>query len=69
MTPSDGNQELKSLSYEFFILSITILAIFNIFIIWFTQSQVMDQVLVIINFCLSFLLMGDFLYRLFSSPS
>jgi voltage-gated potassium channel len=69
MTPSDGNQELKSLSYEFFILSITILAIVNIFIIWFTQSQVMDQVLVIINFCLSFLLMGDFIYRLFSSPS
>jgi voltage-gated potassium channel len=69
MTPSDGNQELKSLSYEFFILSITILAIANIFIIWFTESQVMDQVLVIINFCLSFLLMADFIYRLFSSPS
>ena len=29
----------------------------------------MDQVLVIINFSLSILLMGDFLYRLFTSPS
>lgn len=69
MAPSKGNQELKGLSYEFFILAITILAIVNIFIIWFTPSQAMDQVLIIINFSLSILLMGDFLYRLFTSPS
>lgn len=60
MAPSNRNQELKGLSYEFFILAITILAIVNIFIIWFTPSQAMDQVLVIINFSLSILLMGDF---------
>lgn len=69
MAPSNGNQELKGLSYEFFILAITILAIVNIFIIWFTPSQAMDQVLIIINFSLSILLTGDFLYRLFTSPS
>ena len=69
MASSNRNQELKGLSYEFFILAITILAIVNIFIIWFTPSQAMDQVLVIVNFSLSILLMGDFLYRLFTSPS
>jgi voltage-gated potassium channel len=69
MASSNRNQELKSLSYEFFILAITILAIVNIFIIWFTPSKAMNQVLVIVNFSLSILLMADFLYRLFTSPS
>lgn len=69
MAPRNRNQELKGLSYEFFILAITILAIVNIFIIWLTPSQAMDQVLKVVNFSLSFLLMADFLYRLFTSPS
>ena len=69
MATSNKSQELNGLSYEFFILAITILAIVNIFIIWFTPSQAMDQVLVVVNFSLSFLLMTDFLYRFFTSPS
>jgi voltage-gated potassium channel len=53
----------KSISYDLFILAISILAILNIIIILLTGDLNMDQVLVIANFTLSLFLMVDFVYR------
>jgi voltage-gated potassium channel len=69
MDSTDGSQEFKSAGYELFIVSISILAIVNLFIIWFTPNTDMDQVIGIINIVLSIFLLVDFFYRLFSSTS
>ena len=62
-------QQFKGPGYELFIVTISILAIVNLFIIWFTPDTVMEQVVLIINFIISVFLLLDFFYRLFSSPS
>jgi len=62
-------QDFKGTGYELFIMTITVLAIANLFIIWFTPNTDMDQVIIIINFVLSLLLMVDFFYRLLTSPN
>lgn len=64
----DAN-EYKSFRYEFFILAISLLAIINIIIILLINVPEMDQVLLIINFVLSLILLFDFLYRLLSANS
>lgn len=69
MENEQRNQEYKGASYEGFILAITLLAIANLFIIWFNPNADMDAVLKIMNFALSIILLGDFTLRLFSSPS
>lgn len=63
------NPEYKSTSYEFFILGITVLAILNILIIWFTPSEQMDDVLIITNYSLTVFFLVDFFYRLFTAPN
>ena len=69
MENEQRNQEYKGASYEGFILAITLLAIANLFIIWFNPNTEMDAVLKIMNFVLSIILLGDFFHRLLSSPS
>jgi voltage-gated potassium channel len=63
------NQEYKGANYEIFVLAITLLAVSNLFIIWFNPNAEMDAVLKIMNFVLSIILLGDFCYRLLSSRS
>lgn len=63
MPASDNSTNYKGFSYEFFILAISILAIINIFFILFTANPERDQVLVIVNFILSLILLFDFFYR------
>jgi voltage-gated potassium channel len=58
---------IKIYSYELFILAISILAILNIIIVGFVDDTDMNEVLVIINFVLSLILLIDFSYRLFSA--
>jgi voltage-gated potassium channel len=62
-------QQFKGPGYELFILTISVLAIANLLIIWFTPDSVMEEVVLIINFIISVFLLLDFFYRLFSSPS
>jgi len=69
MEPAHKSQEFKGAGYELFIVSISILAIANLFIIWFTPNKDMDQVISIINFVLSIFLLVDFFYRLFSATN
>lgn len=69
MDSAHGSQEFKGAGYELFIVSVSILAIANIFIIWFTRNTDMDLVITIINIVLSIFLLADFFYRLFSSTS
>lgn len=63
------SQEFKGAGYELFIVCISILAIINLLIIWFTPNIEMDKVIIIINFVLGIFLLADFFYRLFSSAS
>ena len=63
------SQEFKGIGYELFIVCITILAIINLFIIWFTPNIEMDKVITIINIVLGIFLLADFFYRLFSTTS
>jgi len=69
MTDQGDTNEHKSYRYEFFILAISLLAIINILIILLINVPEMDQVLRIINFVLSLILLFDFLYRLLSAKS
>jgi len=69
MDSAHGSQEFKGSGYEIFIVSISTLAIANLFIIWFTPNTDMDQVISIINIVLSIFLLVDFFYRFFSSTS
>jgi voltage-gated potassium channel len=62
----DYSTDHKGFSYELFILAITLLAIVNVAIITLTRDPEMDQVLVIVNFALSLILLFDFCWRFFS---
>jgi len=64
MSASEASTNHKSFSYELFILAISILAIVNIIFIILTSDPGRDQVLVIVNFVLSLILLFDFSYRL-----
>jgi voltage-gated potassium channel len=57
---------IKYYSYELFILAISILAILNIIIVSMVDDVHMAEVLVIVNFALSLILLIDFCYRLFT---
>ena len=60
MGSAHGSQEFKGTGYELFIVSISTLAVVNLFIIWFTPNTAMDQVISIINIVLSIFLFIDF---------
>ena len=57
----------KNFIYEIFNLAISLLAIINILLISLTNEPGMDQVLIIVNFALSLILLVDFFIRLFTS--
>lgn len=69
MDSEQRSLEFKGIGYELFIVSITILAIINLFIIWFTPNIEMDKVITIINIGLGIFLLADFFYRLLASTS
>ncbi|MBK5108441.1 MAG: potassium channel family protein [Anaerolineales bacterium] len=69
MTDKANLNEHKNFSYELFILAISILAIVNIFIIILTNDPEMGEVLVIVNFALSLILIFDFGYQFFTAKS
>ena len=67
MTKANSSIDHKKFVHELFILAISILAILNIFIVFFTNEPDMDYVLVIVNFALSLILLVDFFYRFFTT--
>jgi hypothetical protein len=69
MTDKANSNEHKNFSFELFILAISILAIVNIIIIILTNDPEMSEVLLIVNFALSLILIIDFGYRFFTAKS
>jgi voltage-gated potassium channel len=69
MEHSNKPLEFKGPGYELFIVSISILAIFNLILFLFTPNTYRDQVIIIMSFILGLFLLIDFFYRLFTSPN
>ena len=69
MENSQKSEEFKGSGYELFILTISILAIFNLILFLLTPSTYRDQVIFIMNFILGLFLLIDFFYRLITSTS
>jgi voltage-gated potassium channel len=70
MTASANDRELKGTSYELFMLVLSVLAIFNVIVMWLPWADPIGrQVIVIMGAFLSIPLMADFVYRLASAPS
>jgi voltage-gated potassium channel len=69
MNSDQISQEFKGIGYELFIVCISILAIVNLIIIWFTPNIEMDKVITIINIVLGIFLLADFFNRLLSATS
>jgi voltage-gated potassium channel len=67
MTSTERTIEHKNYLYEIFILAISLLAIINILVTLITSDPGMDQVLVIVNFAISLILLFDFCFRFFTS--
>ena len=69
MKEEQNENEFKNVSYELFILALSILSIANvIFAIAFQEPQ-LTHIIFVVDLVLSFIFMGDFLYRLKTAPS
>jgi voltage-gated potassium channel Kch len=64
-----GNAELKNISYECFILALSITSVANIVIWYLIRQPEVEVVITSIDVLLSFIFLGDFAYRLFSAPT
>ena len=70
MDNKDTNRELKSSSYELFILLVSILSLFNLaFLLIPGFSPVVKGVVRIMDAFTTVLFMGDFLFRFFTAES
>ena len=63
------NEELKNLSYELFILAVSVLSVFNIAIAFLSWDPVIETIAGTVNLWLSIVFAGDFVYRLVSADS
>jgi voltage-gated potassium channel len=70
MAGKNANRELKSTSYELFILLISILSLFNLlFLLIPGFDPVTKDVVRIMDGFITLLFMADFLYRFFTAES
>jgi len=69
MSQTDDQSELKNISYELFIAALSILSIFNLLLVVWSQDANVQQILLIINGLLSVIFLADFFYRLFTAHS
>ena len=73
MTVDTKSEELKSTGYELFILLLSLVSIFNLFVDMLGRIYGMSdsrlEVIAIINGILTFFFLFDFLYRFFTAPS
>ena len=65
----DSNSELKNTTYEIFIGTLSILSIFNLFLIFVRPNSMAGQVAYIMDGLLTLMFLGDFFYRLFTARS
>lgn len=62
--------ELKDPGYEIFILLVSLLSVFNLLVSWVPGLDPdAVNVLIVINFFMTIIFLGDFTYRLFTAPS
>ena len=61
--------EYKSANYELFILFLSILSIFNIFLGLIVRNPDLSAIIFSVDLILSFIFMADFLYRLFTASA
>lgn len=70
MPKNEPPSELKSLSYEIFILLLSVLSLFNIFLVLLPSiDPLVKGVISIMDFFITLIFMLDFLYRLFTARS
>jgi hypothetical protein len=61
--------ELKNVSYECFILALSITSLANILILYLIRQPEVEVVVSAIDILLSLIFLGDFTYRLFTAPT
>lgn len=66
--PSQSN-ELKNTSYELFIAALSVLSVFNLFLIGLAKDPVMDETVVLMDVFLTLIFLADFVYRLATAES
>ena len=64
-----SGQELKNVSYECFILALSITSLVNIVLVYLARQPEVALVLTVMDVILSFIFLGDFTYRLFTAPT
>jgi voltage-gated potassium channel len=64
-----SGHELKNVSYECFILALSITSLINIVLGYLVRQPEVGLVLTVMDVILSFIFLGDFAYRLFTAPS
>jgi voltage-gated potassium channel len=64
-----SGRELKNVSYECFILALSILSLLNIVLGVLAREPDVATVLVVMDAILSCIFLGDFIYRLFDAPT
>jgi len=69
MTADGTRKELKSTGYEIFIGILSILSIVNIAMMYIADDPNIDTVIHAMNWLLSMIFLGDFVYRLSTAPS
>jgi voltage-gated potassium channel len=68
-TASQREPELENVSYECFILALSITSLANILIYYLIRQPEVEVVITVMDALLSFIFLGDFFYRLFSAPT
>jgi voltage-gated potassium channel Kch len=61
--------ELKNVSYECFILALSLLSLANILLVYLTRQPDVGTVITLMDVVLSCIFLGDFAYRLFTAPT
>jgi hypothetical protein len=63
------DSELKNVSYECFILALSITSVANILILLLIRQPEVEVVVAAMDILLSLIFLGDFMYRLFTAPT
>ena len=68
-TNDERAKELKNVSYECFILALSITSLANIVILLLIRQPEVETVVTAMDLVLSLIFLGDFVYRLFSAQT
>ena len=65
----ESQRELKNVSYECFILALSITSLVNIVLVYVVRQPEVALVMTVMDLVLSCIFLGDFTYRLFDAPT